>query len=72
MGKKGLDTMFVHYGIRKEDMNIIESICNLHEIDFTWLRDDILKVYHEHKVKNQELTAKEIERLIEKALQKIK
>jgi len=72
MSKKGLDTTFVHYGIRKEDMNIIESVCIEQGIDFSWLRDDILKLFHEQKIQNQDITEKEIEKIIDKALQKIK
>ncbi len=32
MNKKGLDSLFVHYGIRKDDMTIIEQLCERHDI----------------------------------------
>ena len=36
MSKKGLDTLFVHYGIRREDMRVIEALCNEYDVDFDW------------------------------------
>jgi hypothetical protein len=32
MAKKGLDTSFLHYGIRKEDMGMIEALCIEHDL----------------------------------------
>lgn len=65
---KGLDAMFIHYGIRREDMAIIKNICEANEIDFDWFKDDILKEYHEIKMKNQETEEITIQKIIEKAL----
>ena len=47
MANKGLDTTFVHFGIRKEDMNLIEALCPEHQLDFDWVKDDLLKEFHE-------------------------
>lgn len=71
MAKKGLDTTFVHYGIRKEDMGLLEALCISHKLDFDWVRDDILKEFHERKIRNEEVDEKVMERIIEKAIQKI-
>lgn len=71
MSKKGLDTLFVHYGIRREDIQVIETLCNEYEVDFDWLQEDILKVYHEKKIRNEELDEKALKKLLEKALQKL-
>lgn len=65
---KGLDAMFIHYGIRKEDMAIIEDICESNQIDFEWFKDEILKEYHEVKMRNQETEEITIQKIIEKAL----
>lgn len=70
--KKGLDISFVHYGIRKEDMSLIETLCTSHQIDFDWLKEDVLKEFHDKKINKQDIEDKTIERLIDKALQKIK
>ena len=47
---KGIDPKFVHYGIRKDDLAMIEAICATEDIDFDWLSEDILKAYHAKKV----------------------
>lgn len=72
MAKKGLDTTFVHYGIRKEDISLIEAICTDHKLEFEWIKEDILKEFHERKIKNEDMDEKSIEKIIEKALLKIK
>ncbi len=72
MVKKGLDTTFLHYGIRNEDMNIIEELCQKHKLDFDWMKDNVLKEFHERKIRNQEIDDKSIENVIEKAIQKIR
>jgi hypothetical protein len=71
MAKKGLDTTFVHYGIRKDDMTLIESLCTEHQLEFDWVKDDLLKEFHEKKILNHEMDEKTIEKIIEKALNKI-
>ena len=71
MSKKDLDTLFVHYGIRQEDMRVIEALCEEYEVDFDWLQEDILKVYHEKKIRNEDLDEKSLKKLLEKALQKM-
>jgi hypothetical protein len=72
MGRKGLDTLFVHYGIRKEDMDVIEAICAEFDVELEWLKEQILKPYHEAKIRNEELDEKTLGKVIEKALLKIK
>ena len=72
MAKKGLDTTFVHFGIRKEDMDLIEVLCTEHKLDFDWVKNDLLKECHEKKIRNQDMDDKGIEKIIEKALLKNK
>lgn len=71
MSKKGLDSLFVHYGIRKDDMATIENLCEQKGIDPEWLKENLLKTYHEKKIRNEELDDKALKKLLEKALQKI-
>lgn len=71
MSKKGLDTTFLHYGIRKEDISLIEILCTQHQLEFDWVKEDLLKEFHERKIRNLALDEKAIEKVIEKALQKI-
>jgi hypothetical protein len=70
--QKGIDQKFVHYGIRKEDLVLIEAICEKHEIDFDWLSEEILRTYHGKKVDVIEMTDIETESIIKAAIQKIK
>lgn len=72
MAKKGLDTTFLHFGIRKEDMSLIEALCTEHQLEFDWVRDELLKEYHEKKIRNQDIDEKSLEKVIDKALSKIK
>ena len=72
MARKGLDTTFLHYGIRKEDISLIETLCTEHQLDIDWIKEEILKEFHEKKIRTQELDEKTVEKLIEKAIQKIK
>lgn len=68
---KGLDTAFIHYGIRKEDMDIIKNLTEEQGLDFEWLQENILKEFHNLKINNEDIDSKRIEKIIEKALNKI-
>jgi hypothetical protein len=69
---KGIDNKFVHYGIRREDLAMIEAICDAEGIDFDWLSEDILKAYHARKVDVIEISDSDTEDIIRSAIQKIK
>ena len=69
---KGIDNKFVHYGIRKEDLAMIEPICDAEGIDFDWLSEEILKAYHAKKVDVIEISDSDTEEIIRAAIQKIK
>ncbi len=69
---KGIDPKFVHYGIRKDDLAMIEAICDAEEVDFDWLSEEILKAYHTKKVDAIEMSDSDTEDVIRKAIQKIR
>ena len=69
---KGIDQTFVHYGIRKDDLSMIEAICEAEGIDFEWLSEDILKAYHAKKVDVIEMSDNDTENIIRAAIQKIR
>lgn len=69
---KGIDHKFVHYGIRREDLVLIEAICEKNNIDFEWLSEDILRAYHSKKVDVIEMSDMDTESIINSAIQKIK
>ena len=66
---KGIDPKFVHYGIRKDDLAMIEAICEAEGVDFDWLSEDILKAYHAKVI---EMSDNETEDIIRNAIQKIR
>ena len=69
--KKGLDRTFLHYGIRQEDMNIIEDAARDADIDADWLKEYILKPYNE--ARNEEaVDDKKLRKILNKALKEIK
>lgn len=72
MSNKGLDSTFLHFGIRKEDIQLIESLCEKHQLDFDWVKDYLIKEFHEKKIRNQDIDDKTVIQIIDKALQKIK
>ena len=45
--RKGLDGKFFHYGIRREDLELIRTLCEKHEIDYGWMSEEILRKYHQ-------------------------
>lgn len=66
--KKGIDCTFLHYGIRREDMEIIEQACQDNGIDEEWMKESILKEYHEERNNQNLLDDKTLGRIIKKAL----
>ena len=65
---KGLDSSFVHYGIRKEDLAILENLAGKHQLDWDWILEWVLKPYHEQKTNNDNPDERILIKLIEKAL----
>lgn len=68
---KGLDQKFLHYGIRKDDLSMIENICEAEKVDYYWLSEEILKAYHAKKVDVIEMSDSDTEEIIRAAIQKI-
>ncbi len=62
----------MHYGIRRDDLSMIEAICDAEEIDFYWLSEEILKAYHARKVDAIEIDDATTEEIIRTAIQKIR
>ncbi len=69
---KGLDSSFLHYGVRKQDLTVIAELCKKYELDEDWVTNELIKAYHEQKVANIEVEDKTVSKIISKALLKIK
>lgn len=68
---KGLDRDFLHYGIRKDDLEMIRSLCEKYGLDADWVIEDILKAYHERKVGAIEMSDSDTEQVVNVAIQNI-
>ena len=68
---KGIDSKFVHYGIRRDDLSMIEAICDAEGIDFDWLSEEILKTYHARRVDDIEIDDAATEEILRAAIEKI-
>ena len=69
--KKGLDRCFLHYGIKQEDMNIIEQACVDNDIDAEWMKENILKPYQDEKNNQNFVEEKKLTKIMKQALKHI-
>ena len=70
---KGIDGVFLHYGVRKEDMQLIEQSCKEYGIDVEWLKEYVLRPYNEER-NNQGVESvddKKLNKVLKKALKNI-
>lgn len=66
--KKGLDGYFMKYGITQMDLQIIESVCQVAEVDPDWLEEEILAPYQQYKNSGDEVKGDVVEKILNKAL----
>lgn len=71
MAQKGLDSNFMHYGIRAMDLKIIENLCEEKDIDFEWLKEYIFKALQTERTSDNEIEEKDIQKIINNALRKL-
>ena len=73
MARKGIDSTFLHYGIRTSDMNIIQELCTSPDFQLNpdWVKDEILKLYNEGGNDQGVVEEKTIRQIIKNALKKI-
>ena len=69
---KGLDLKFLHYGIRKEDLELIRTLGEKYGLDFDWMSDEILRKFHAAKVDKIEISDSDTENIISAAIQLVK
>ncbi|MBR6979821.1 MAG: hypothetical protein IKH88_08305 [Prevotella sp.] len=66
-----MERTFLHYGVRKEDMELISQTCRDCGIDDEWLRENILRPYNDERNKQTVVEQKKLTRIIKKALNNI-
>ena len=72
MARKGIDSTFLHYGIRTSDMDIIQELCTSPDFQLNpdWVKDEILKLYNEGGNDQGVVEEKTIRQIIKNALKK--
>lgn len=70
--KQGIDRTFLHYGIRTQDLSAIINLCEKYGLDSEWIKEDILKAFHEQRINDVDLDDKAVMKIINKALLNIK
>ena len=68
---KGLDSILLHYGVRKEDMALIEQSCRDNDIDENWLKENILKPYNEIRNNQNVVEEKNLMKILKKAIKNV-
>ena len=68
---KGLDTTFVHYGIRPDDLTLIQKLAVDAGLAPEWVTD-LLRALHEKKIRaDAPLDERDVQRLVNEYLDKI-
>lgn len=68
---KSIDNTFVQYGVRKDDLAVLEILAQKHGIDFGWLQT-VFRGLNTEKLKHEDMDDKTVERLLESALENIR
>ena len=68
---KGVENAFIQYGVRKDDLALLEILAQKHHVDFAWLQG-LFRSLNTEKLKHEEIDDKAIERLMESALANIR
>ncbi|MBP5344732.1 MAG: hypothetical protein J6Y99_00810 [Bacteroidales bacterium] len=68
---KTIDRLFLQYGVRDEDMQIIEQSCMDNEIDAEWMKSFILAPYQELRTNGNTVEEKEVRKLLKNALRNL-
>lgn len=71
MMSKGLDRTFLQYGIRDDDMALIEQSCRDCDIDAEWLKENLLQPYNEERNNQNVIDEKKLMRMLKRALKNL-
>jgi hypothetical protein len=71
MVPKSIDNTFIQYGVRKDDLSILEILAEKHHLDFGWLQT-LFRSLNTEKLKHEDIDEKTVERLIESQLNNIR
>lgn len=68
---KSLDGTFLHYGVRKEDMELIVQTCQANDIDAEWFKEYILKAYNDERNNPNFVEERKRTRILKQALKNL-
>jgi hypothetical protein len=71
MAKKFIDTNFVRFGIRKDDLQLIETLCHEYQLSPEWV-EGLLEAFQSASTMDKPLDDSGLKKLLDKELQKIK
>lgn len=69
--KKTLDRTFLHYGVKQEDMELIEQACQTDDIDAEWFKEYILKAYNDERNNQNFVEERKRTRILKTALKNL-
>lgn len=69
--KKSLDRTFLHYGVKQEDMELIEQACQDSDIDAEWFKEYILKAYNDERNNQNIVEERKRTRILKTALKNL-
>lgn len=68
---KGIDSVFLHYGVRKEDMELILQTCRDNDINEEWLKENILKPYNEARTQQNTVDERTLTKIMKRAIKNV-
>ena len=68
---KGIDSVFLHYGVRKEDMELILQTCRDNDINEEWLKENILKPYNEVRTQQNTVDERTLTKIMKRAIKNV-
>lgn len=68
---KGIDSVFLHYGVRKEDMELILQTCRDNDINEEWLKENILKPYNEARTQQNTVDERALMKIMKRAIKNV-
>lgn len=70
MAGKSIDTTFVKFGIRKDDLQLIETLCHEYALSPEWVQG-LLEAFQNASTSDKPLDDAGLKKLLDKELQKI-
>ncbi len=70
MTQKTIDATFVQYGIRADDLQVIESLAIKHDLDVEKIKE-MLREFHDKRIKQEDFDDTRIRRFLETHVNKL-